>query len=679
VNDLSRAVSLIVLLALLVGCAAEPSPESIAQPVTLPPATRSQATPTSPATEPPPPAPAPSPVPPPTEPVPSPEALARVDVTIVYDNTVYDGADSPDGLAAEWGFAAWVEYGDHTILFDTGPGGSVLLHNLELLGLDPQAIDLVVLSHIHEDHTGGLNGLLGAGVQPLVYAPRAFPVSFKQSIRSRTELVEVLDPVEILPGLYTTGQLGGDPAEQALVAQTSEGTVVITGCAHPGILRIVRQTQSQVPGETALVLGGFHLLPISSDTVTNIVTMFREYGVKQVSPTHCTGQKAVGAFASEYAQDYLEAGVGRVFVVGAESPSAGAANPNSVAYWPAGDWRTSTPEEQGMDSELLAGMLAQIQQEGHAIDSVQVVRNGHLVVDAYVSPFGPGRKHPIHSCTKSIVSTLIGIAIEQGYLEGTGQPVLELLPGRTIAHLDAAKEAMTLEDVLIMATGLECRDSYLYRWRGLQQMRQSDDWVQFMLDLPMAEEPGTRFEYCNGASFLLSAILQEATGKSAAEFADEHLFGPLGIDDVTWPSNPQGISIGWGEVQMQPHDMARLGHLYLSQGRWGDQQIIPPDWVERSIRKQIPATLQDGYGYQWWVSQRGYYMALGYAGQFIFVVPGLDLVVVFLSDLEERDFYVPQQLLDGYIIPAARSVEPLAANPDGAAELEARTNALAGP
>jgi CubicO group peptidase (beta-lactamase class C family) len=332
-----------------------------------------------------------------------------------------------------------------------------------------------------------------------------------------------------------------------------------------------------------------------------------------------------------------------------------------------------------MDSTLLAQMLAQIQEQGHAIDSVQVVRNGHLVVDAYVSPFGPGRLHPIHSCTKSLVSALIGIAIEGGYLESVDQPVLDLLPGRAVANLDAGKEAMTLEDVLTMATGLDCQDSYLYRWRGLHQMRQTDDWVQFMLDLPLVAEPGTGFEYCNGASFLLSAILQEATGMTAAEFAEEHLLGPLGIHDVEWPSNPQGISIGYGQVQMQPHDMAKIGHLYLNGGQWGERQIVPADWVEASTRKHIPATLQDGYGYQWWVSDEGYYMALGYAGQFIFVVPDLNLVTVFVSDLEERDFYVPQQLLDGYITPAVRSTAPLPANPDGVAELEARTRALAQP
>jgi len=199
-----------------------------------------------------------------------------------------------------------------------------------------------------------------------------------------------------------------------------------------------------------------------------------------------------------------------------------------------------------MDSEMLAKMFDAIQEQNHDIDSVTVIRNGYLVADATVHPFGQGSKHIIHSCTKSIISALIGIAIEQGYIESVKQPVLNFFPERTAANLDANKEAMTLEHILMMASGLGCRDSYLYRWRGLNQMRQTDDWVQFMLDLPMTEPPGTRFEYCNGASFLLSAIIQETTGMSASAFAEAHLFGPLGISDVEWPSNSQGITIGWG-------------------------------------------------------------------------------------------------------------------------------------
>jgi CubicO group peptidase (beta-lactamase class C family) len=332
-----------------------------------------------------------------------------------------------------------------------------------------------------------------------------------------------------------------------------------------------------------------------------------------------------------------------------------------------------------MDSLQLAAMLEAIRERDHGIDSVTVVRKGAIVADATVYPFKPDSRHVIHSCTKSIVSALIGIAIDQGHLDGLEQPVLDIFSGRTAAHLDADKEAMTLEHVLMMASGLECRDSYLYRWRGLRQMRQSEDWVQFVLDLPMAEPPGTRFEYCNGASFLLSAIIQEATGVNAAEFAQRHLFGPLGIQDVVWPANPRGISVGWGELHMRPHDMAKIGYLYLNEGQWDGQQVVPAEWVSASTRKQISTTLQDGYGYQWWVTDDGAYMALGYAGQYIVVVPEQDLVVVFTSDLAEEDFYVPQGLLDEFIIPAVASDGRLPANPEGVARLQAAGDALVQP
>jgi CubicO group peptidase (beta-lactamase class C family) len=332
-----------------------------------------------------------------------------------------------------------------------------------------------------------------------------------------------------------------------------------------------------------------------------------------------------------------------------------------------------------MDSEVLADMLETIQEEGYAIDSVVVVRNGYVVVDAAVYPFRPGSKHIIYSCTKSVVSALVAIAVDKGYVDGVDQPVLSFFPERTAANLDADKEAMTLEHVLTMATGLECRDSYLYRWRGLRQMEGSEDWVQFMLDLSMAEEPGTRFEYCNGASFLLSAIVQQTAGMNALAFAQEHLFGPLGITDVDWLSNPQGIMIGWSDLHMTPHDMARIGYLYLNEGQWDGEQVVPAEWVRASTRKHIDATLQDGYGYQWWVAKEGIYMALGYAGQYIVVVPRKNMVVVFVSDLSESDFYVPQRLLNDFIVPAAKSSKPLRDNPEGEASLESLTSALGSP
>ena len=351
----------------------------------------------------------------------------------------------------------------------------------------------------------------------------------------------------------------------------------------------------------------------------------------------------------------------------------------TAAEWPTGGWQTSTPESQGMDSRVLEDMLETVQNQNYNIDSITVIRNGYLVLEAAVYPYTQDTKHIIHSCTKSIVSILIGIAIDQGFIEGVQTPVLDFFPDRTASNLDFDKEALTLENLLTMTSGFKCRDSYLYRWSGLNDMRGSDDWVQFMLDLPMEETPGTKFEYCNGASFLLSAIITETTGLSSNEFAEINLFAPLGITDLSWPTNPQGINIGWGELRMLPTDMAKIGYLYLGGGVWDGEQIVPTAWVEDSTRKHISATLEDGYGYQWWVDDSGLYLALGYAGQFIFIVPEKELVVVFTSDLSDSDFYIPQNLLNDYIIPAAVSPDPLPENPTAESALRQLTEKLSQP
>ena len=340
-------------------------------------------------------------------------------------------------------------------------------------------------------------------------------------------------------------------------------------------------------------------------------------------------------------------------------------------YWPTEGWKTSTPEEQGMDSEMLAEMFDFIGKEDYDIHSVTIIRNGYLVTDASIYPFKADSKHNIHSCTKSIISALIGIAIEQGYIGSVKQPVLSFFPGRTVANLDANKEAMTLEHLLMMASGFEWSSSCLMGGIDFtRQMVQTNDWVGFMLDLPMAKPPGTRLEYCNGASFLLSAIIQETTGMTAFAFAEANLFTPLGISDVEWPSSPRGITIGCGELRMLPHDMAKIGYLYLNKGLWDGKQIIPAAWVGASTGEHITAPYFGGYGYQWWTEDNGVYSAQGYAGQLIFVVPEHELVVVFSSNLSDSDFRIPKMLSYYFIIPAVESSAALIANSPGVSLLE---------
>jgi CubicO group peptidase (beta-lactamase class C family) len=349
----------------------------------------------------------------------------------------------------------------------------------------------------------------------------------------------------------------------------------------------------------------------------------------------------------------------------------------SATIYPTGGWQVSTPEEQGMESQILAEMMEHIKKYSFNIDSISVVRNGYIVFDACFWPFSKGQKHIIHSCTKSIMSALIGIAIDKGYIKNVNQPIIDFFPDKTLANISDLKKSITLENLLMMASGLKCRDSYLYRWKGLFEMRYSKDWAQYVLDLPMAESPGEKFEYCNGVSYLLSVIIQNSTKMKTLEFARKHLFDPLDIVEIGWANSPQGVDIGYGGMWLKPHDMAKFGWLYLNKGQWGNKQIIPSAWVEVSTRGHIDAALFDQYGYQWWVDSAGYYMAVGYKGQRIFVIPEKNIVAVITGDLIGRNSLISKNLLDYYIIPAASSSNSIPSNAKEQARLDVLLNSSA--
>jgi 7,8-dihydropterin-6-yl-methyl-4-(beta-D-ribofuranosyl)aminobenzene 5'-phosphate synthase len=232
-------------------------------------------------------------------------------ITVVFDNNRYDSR-----LDTSWGFSCVVELDETSILFDTGGDGGILLCNMSVLGLDPLEIDTVVISHIHGDHTGGLGSVLATGVQPIVHLPRSFPASFKDQVSSRTEVQEVSGPAAIIDGVYTTGELGSGILEQSLVLDTSRGLVIITGCAHPGIVNIARRAKELYDDEIYLVLGGFHLGGKSRGELLNIIAELRQLGVEKVAPCHCTGEQAISMFAEEWGPDFIANGVGRVIEIG---------------------------------------------------------------------------------------------------------------------------------------------------------------------------------------------------------------------------------------------------------------------------------------------------------------------------------------------------------------------------
>jgi 7,8-dihydropterin-6-yl-methyl-4-(beta-D-ribofuranosyl)aminobenzene 5'-phosphate synthase len=238
-------------------------------------------------------------------------ASAPVTITIAYDNNPYD-----DRLETAWGFSCVVQAAAGSILFDTGGDGSMLLRNMEKLGLDPSQVDLVVLSHIHGDHVGGLEAFLKQNSDVVVYVPASFPQSFKDGVRAYgARLEEVGGPRQLLPGVHTTGELDGGIKEQSLVIETEEGLVVITGCAHPGVVNAVREARQIAGGEVHLVLGGFHLGGASTARIESVVDSFVQLGVEKVAPCHCTGENAKSVFRERYGDNYIESGVGRRIAV----------------------------------------------------------------------------------------------------------------------------------------------------------------------------------------------------------------------------------------------------------------------------------------------------------------------------------------------------------------------------
>jgi 7,8-dihydropterin-6-yl-methyl-4-(beta-D-ribofuranosyl)aminobenzene 5'-phosphate synthase len=234
----------------------------------------------------------------------------KVTITVVYDNYLYK-----EGLATAWGFSALIKLGGKNILFDTGGDGRILLDNMNKLNISPKEIDMVVLSHNHGDHTGGIIDLIRTGGNPRVFVPHSFPDRFKDSLRKLVEVEEISKPQEIAPGILTTGEMGRAIIEQSLIIKTNKGVIVITGCAHPGIVLIVEKAKELTGEPLYLVMGGFHLGGKSEKEISEIAGSFRKLGVINLAPSHCTGDRAISFFAREFGDHFLKSGVGAKFTI----------------------------------------------------------------------------------------------------------------------------------------------------------------------------------------------------------------------------------------------------------------------------------------------------------------------------------------------------------------------------
>jgi CubicO group peptidase (beta-lactamase class C family) len=345
--------------------------------------------------------------------------------------------------------------------------------------------------------------------------------------------------------------------------------------------------------------------------------------------------------------------------------------------WPTEGWTVSTPEEQGVDGALLSELDSKFASGDYGyIDGFLIVRNGYLVYEKSYEhdyakiraefgnnpildrqdnlefnyyhpdyhPYYQGTKlHTLQSATKSIASTVIGIAIGHNEIPDVEVKVLNYFEDYEVANVDERKKSMTLEDLLTMRPGFEWYENLPLEDpnNSVTQLENADDWIDFTINHPMEFDPGTVFEYCSGASQLLAFITKQSTGMHADEYAEKYLFQPLGIDQYHWKKTPKGYPDTLGGLYLEARDLAKIGYLFLNDGVWEGDRMLPEGWAQAAVHPHVADVAPDNdknntaYGYQWWLLPLGdqsheyVFAAMGFGGQYLMVSPKFNLIAVF--------------------------------------------------
>lgn len=325
--------------------------------------------------------------------------------------------------------------------------------------------------------------------------------------------------------------------------------------------------------------------------------------------------------------------------------------PAPAAAADSGDgWRSVPPAEAGLSEAHLANMTAAIRDgEFGDITSILVARHGDLAYEQYFAGTADDLRDT-RSVTKTITGMLVGIAIEQGKIEGVDARVLELIDRQPARNPDPRKEEITVEDFLTMSSLLECDDWNSFSRGNEERMYLVEDWTQFALDLPIKgfapwavkpeESPfGRSFSYCTAGVFVLGRVLEASTGETVEDYAREHLFGPLGVQEVHWIHSPTGAAQTGGGLRLRSRDLLKLAQLYADGGRWSGEQVVPEAWVEQSVSPKVGIEEGVEYGYLWWLAAvqaadpplAAWFMS-GTGGNKVYVVPKLGLVAVITTE-----------------------------------------------
>lgn len=325
-------------------------------------------------------------------------------------------------------------------------------------------------------------------------------------------------------------------------------------------------------------------------------------------------------------------------------------------------WKWAELSEVGMNSEVIDKLNDSIDEQYKHIRSVTIIKDNKLVFQKYRDNYDNDSLFPINSATKTVTGTLIGIALKEGYIESIDVPFISYFPEYQDAIVDEEIKKVTIEELLTMTSGLKWNISDMNKWVDSQNRTYNFDGVvgkdpiKYAFQLQVIDKPGEVFNYSTLNSQILSGIITKSTGMNAQEFADKYLFEPLSIKENKWHTDPQGNQLGGFELHMKTSDIAKIGQLYLNKGKWNDKQILPEEWVENATKAHNEGGFPHGekYGLHCWITKIDKYEAFfagGQGGQFIYVIPELDLVVAITSDIDEhREFH--RDIVRDFIVPS---------------------------
>ncbi|MDB5089066.1 MAG: Beta-lactamase [Mucilaginibacter sp.] len=287
-------------------------------------------------------------------------------------------------------------------------------------------------------------------------------------------------------------------------------------------------------------------------------------------------------------------------------------------------FQTGEPEEEGFSSLKLSAIFPYVRKQQVNVHSLMIIRNDKIVFDAYFYPYTKGLQHDIASCTKSITSLLIGIAIDKGFIRNENELVRNYFP--EIKSYSKNFQTLTIKDLLTMTSGLDCGfDNEETLFSGLFK---ASDWPAYIFNIPSTNTPGKQFSYCSCNFYLLAEILYRSTKLSPEKFANKYLFKQMGIKNFYWTKNNKGVNYGWGDLAIKPYDMAKIGRLLLNSGKWNGVQLISADYIKKATSIQILFSDKKGYGYGFWVDNDHSFNAVGRGGQRIHVDRLFNAIVV---------------------------------------------------